>query len=242
MEKKLVRRSLGLNKLLWGFLMIFWWAFLLPPAEAREVSNATSADANVLNNETAPFGDKLAQPERVSLADSSSESAEYNRGPLRIALAKGHVTQAPATIEIRWESLGGMKYFQSGSELSGPQLKSLLNSADDPQISTLMGRSESDETLGKLGLGTSVAASLICLALPGTIIPLGTLKISLPYLPLQIPALALGVIGGFFTNAAGAAQFTAVQRYNSKAIKPSPLTWNLTPESNCLVLDLNYAL
>jgi hypothetical protein len=209
-----IRRSLGLNKVLWGFFMIFWCAFLLPPAGAQEVSNA--ADANVFNNET------LAQPEPVS----------------RPVVSK----QAPATIETRWDSLWGMKYFQSGSQLSGQQLDSLLLSADDPQISALLEQSKLDETLGTLGFGTSVAASLICLALPSTIIPLGNLKISLPYLPLQIPALAIGVAAGFFTNAAGAAKFTAVQRYNGQAIKPGSLTWNLTPESNGLVLVLNYSL
>lgn len=148
----------------------------------------------------------------------------------------------PAAIETRWDSLWGMKYFQNDIELSGPQLKSLLQSADDPSINALLGQSESDEILGTLGLCTSVTASLVCLVLPTTNISLGTLKISLPCLPLQIPALAMGVVAAFFKNAAGAAQFSAVQRYNDKAVKPDPITWNFTPESNGLVLNLNYAL
>ncbi len=135
-----------------------------------------------------------------------------------------------------------MKYYQSGSELSEPRLKSLLQSSDDPQISALVGQSESDETLGTLGLCTSVTASLVCLVLPTTNLSLGTLKISLPYLPLQLPALAMGVVAAFFKNAGGAAQFSAVQRFNDKTLQPNPVTWNLTPESNGLVLDLNYAL
>ena len=149
---------------------------------------------------------------------------------------------APVTIEIRWDSLWGMKYYQSGSELSEPQLKSLLQSTNDPKISALMGESDSDETLGTLGLCTSVTASLVCLLLPTTNLSLGTVNISLPYLPLQIPALAMGVAAAFFKNAGGAAQFAAVQRYNGKAVKPDPLSWNITPESKGLVLNLKYAL
>jgi hypothetical protein len=149
---------------------------------------------------------------------------------------------APATIETRWDSIWGMKYFQNDIELSNPQLKNLLQSADDPQIKTLLDQSESDSTLGTVGLGTSVAASLVCLLLPATNISLGTLKITVPYLPVQIPALAIGVVAAFFKNAAGAAQFAAVQRYNDKTLKPDPLTWNITPESKGLILNLNYAL
>jgi hypothetical protein len=151
-------------------------------------------------------------------------------------------SSAPATIETRWDSLWGMKYYQGGVELSEPQLKSLLQSSGDPQIELLQEDYESDETLGTLGLCTSVTASLVCLVLPTTNLSLGTLKISLPFLPLQIPALAMGVVAAFFKNAGGAAQFAAVQRYDNKAVQPNPVTWNLVPESNGLVLDLNYAL
>lgn len=156
--------------------------------------------------------------------------------------ASAAVSAAPATIETRWDSMWGMKYYQSGSELSGPRLKSLLQSAGDPRISALVGESESDETLGTVGLCTSVTASLVCLLLPTTNLSLGTVNISLPYLPLQIPALAIGVVAAFFKNAAGAARYTAVQRYNDKAATTDPVTWNLIPESSGLVLDLKYAL
>jgi hypothetical protein len=105
-----------------------------------------------------------------------------------------------------------------------------------------VGESDSDEALGTLGLCTSVTASLVCLALPTTTISLGTLKITLPCLPVQLPALAIGVVAAFFKNAGGAAEFTAVQRYNDKALQPDPVTWNLVPESGGLVLSLNYAL
>lgn len=152
------------------------------------------------------------------------------------------VETQPVTIETRWDSLWGMKYYQSGIELSDSQLKNRLQSADDSQINALLGESDSDETLCTLGLCTSVTASLVCLVLPTTNLSLGTLKISLPYLPLQLPALAMGVIAAFFKNAGGAAQFSAVQRYNEKAAEPNPVTWNLVPESSGLVLDLKYSL
>jgi hypothetical protein len=210
-----MKESFGLKKIIWGFLAIWGWAFLSLPVMARDVS-ASASDANVFNHET------FAQPKRVSQPVVS--------------------TQAPVTIETRWDSLWGMKYYQNDSELSELQLKSLLQSSNDSQIKDLLEESDSDETLGTLGLCTSVTASLVCLVLPTTNLSLGTLKISLPYLPLQLPALAMGVVAAFFKNAGGAAQFAAVQRYNNKAVKPAPLTWNLTPESNGLILDLKYAL
>jgi hypothetical protein len=150
-------------------------------------------------------------------------------------------SEAPAPIETRWDSLWGMKYLQNGRELTEPQLKSLLDPTGDPQTSALLAQSETDETLGLISLGASAAGSAVCLVIPGTIIQVGTLKISLPYLPVQIPALVLGVGASFLSNAGGAAKYTAVQRYNAKAIKPGPLTWNLTPESKGLALGLNYA-
>jgi hypothetical protein len=146
---------------------------------------------------------------------------------------------APATIETHWDSLWGMKYFQNGIELSHPQLKSLLDSNGDPQISALLAQSESDKTLGTISLGASAVGSAVCLVIPGTVIHVGSLKISAPYLPLQIPSLLLGVLAAFLENAGGAAQYSAVQRYNREAVKPGPITWNLDPEAKGLAL--NYA-
>ena len=146
-----------------------------------------------------------------------------------------------APIETDWDSLWGMKYLQNGEELSGPRLKSLLVSANDAQTSDLLSQSESDDTLGILCLGASVAGSAVCLVIPGTVIHAGTLDISLPYLPVQIPALALGVAASVLSNAGGAAKYAAVQRYNKMALKPGPLTWNLTPEAKGLALGFNYA-
>ncbi len=42
----------------------------------------------------------LAQPSHASLADSSSESAKYNRGPQQIASAKEHAGQVPQSFKI----------------------------------------------------------------------------------------------------------------------------------------------
>ncbi len=151
-------------------------------------------------------------------------------------------SNAPMTIEARWDSMWGMGYFQNGQELKGDQLRLLLRSKNDPDINTLVNRSEDDSTLGTLGLGTSVVASLVCLALPSTQIHLGSLNIAAPYLPVQIPALAIGVVAAFFTNAAGAAQYEAVQRYNAPKARPGPVTWDLLPVKDHLAFGLTYHL
>jgi hypothetical protein len=159
--------------------------------------------------------------------------------PVGAQEASAGSSDAPATIETHWDSLWGMKYLQNQTELSESELKGLLDSTGDPQISALLAESESDKTLGLIGLGASAVGSAVCLVIPGTVIHVGSLKISAPYLPLQIPALALGVLAGFLENAGGAARYSAVQRYNRETMKPGPLTWNLDPAVKGL--SLNYA-
>jgi hypothetical protein len=149
---------------------------------------------------------------------------------------------APATIETQWDSMWGMKYLQNGEELKEPQLKLLLKAKGDPAIDTLIDRSEDDANLAGIGLWSSIIVSIGCLALPSTQIHIGSLNIAAPYLPVQIPALALGVAAAFFTNAAGAAKFDAVQRYNDRKKRPSPVTWEISPESGHMDFDLKYRL
>jgi hypothetical protein len=164
--------------------------------------------------------------------------AVFSLAPVWAQEASTGASDAPAAIETHWDSLWGMKYLQNGTELSESRLKGLLDSSGDPQISALMAESESDKTLGTLSLGGSVVGSAVCLVIPGTVIHLGSLKISAPYLPLQIPSLALGVLAAFLENAGGSAKYSAVQRYNRQAMKPSPLSWNLDPEARGM--SLNY--
>ena len=149
-------------------------------------------------------------------------------------------SDGPVPIETRWDPLWGMKYFQNDKELSGPRLKSLLDSTNDPQTAALLGRSESDETWGVLALGASVVGSAVCLVIPGSTIDMGGWKISLPYLPIQVPSLALGVVSSFLGNASGAAKYAAVQRYNGKVEKSGPLTWGIEPGPKGLILAMNY--
>ena len=148
----------------------------------------------------------------------------------------------PAAIETHWDSLWGMQYLQNGRNLTGLELKNLIDSSGDPQTSALLRQSETNETLGDIGLGGSIALSAACLFLPGTIIHVGGWKISLPCLPAEIPALVLGAASTFLGNAAGADKYTSVQRYN-RAVKDSgPVTWDISPRQKGLMLDLNYAL
>jgi hypothetical protein len=135
-----------------------------------------------------------------------------------------------------------MKYLQNGEELKEPQLKPLLKSKGDPAIDILIDRSEDEANIAGISLWSSIIVSIGCLALPSTHIHLGSLDIAAPYLPVQIPALAMGVVAAFFTNAAGAAKFEAVQRYNEKKKRPEPVTWELSPESDHMDFDLKYRL
>jgi hypothetical protein len=151
-------------------------------------------------------------------------------------------SDAPTTIEIRWDSMWGIKYFKNDMELTGPQLKGLLYSADNPEINTFFQRSEEDENLSLIALGTSLVGSVVCLVIPGTIIHVGSLTISATYLPVQIPAVLLGVVAGFLSNAAGAAKYDAVQRYNGAVAKPEPVTWGLSADHDSVLLNLKYSL
>lgn len=151
---------------------------------------------------------------------------------------------APTTtvIETHWDGWKGMQYLQNGKTLTGAELKNLIDSSGDPQISDLLAQSESNENWGYIGMGTSLAMSLGCLFIPDSVIQVGGLKVSLPYLPVQIPALLLGVASSFLENAAGADKYTAVQRYNREVRDPGPVTWDISPGPQGLMLDLNYAL
>jgi hypothetical protein len=135
-----------------------------------------------------------------------------------------------------------MQYLQNGKTLTGAELKNLIDSSGDPQICALLSRSESNETWGYVGVGTSVAMSISCLFIPDSVIQVGGLKVSLPYLPVQIPALLLGVASSFLENSAGADKYTAVQRYNRAVKDPGPVTWDLSPRPRGLMVNLNYAL
>ncbi len=151
-------------------------------------------------------------------------------------------TPTYSPIQTHWTTLGGMQYLQNDKVLSGPQLKNAIDSISDPQASSLLSKSESDETLGFFGLGGSVALSVLSLFFPNTHIYVVGLDISTPYLPIAIPGAVLGVAGGLLELEAGTAKYTAVQRYN-RVTKQSPsVTWNLSPQNNGLVLDLRYGL
>jgi hypothetical protein len=152
------------------------------------------------------------------------------------------ISLVESPIEPHWDSLAGMQYLQNGRLLSGGQLKILVDSFGDPQAQMLLAQSESNETFGYLTLGGSLSGSLVCLFLPDTILHIGNLKISLPYLPVQLPALALGVFSAFLQNAAGSEKYGAVQRYNRKVQAPGAFSWDLSGDKNGPRLNFHYAL
>jgi len=153
------------------------------------------------------------------------------------------VKKSPASAPIRthWTTLGGMQYFQEDKALSGLELKSTIDSINDPQASGLLRKSESDETLGFWGLGGSVVLSVLSLFFPNTHIHLGRLDISTPYMPIAVPGAALGVAGELLELEANTAKYTAVQRYNQVTKQPDSVTWNLSPQKDGLNLDVGYA-
>ncbi len=133
-------------------------------------------------------------------------------------------------ITTHWTTLGGMQYLQNDKVLSGPELKNVINSIDDPQASALLNKSESDETLGFFGLGGSVILSVGSLFFPNTHIYIFGLDISTPYMPIAVPGAALGIVGGLLELEAGTAKYAAVQRYNRFTKQSDSITWNLTPQ------------
>jgi len=154
-----------------------------------------------------------------------------------------HLKSTAAFVPIRthWTTLGGMQYFQNDKALSGLELKSTIDSINDPQASGLLRKSESDETIGFWGLGGSVVLSVLSLFFQNTHIHLGGLDISTPYMPIAIPGAALGVAGGLLELEANTAKYTAVQRYNQVTKQPDSVTWNLSPQKDGLAFGLGYA-
>ena len=144
-------------------------------------------------------------------------------------------------ITTHWTTLGGMQYLQNDKELSGPELKALINSIDDQQATALLNKSESDETLGFFGLGGSVILSVGSLFFPNTHIYIFGLDISTPYLPIAVPGAALGVAGGLLELEANTSKYTAVQRYNRVTKQSDSITWYLTPQKDGLALNLGYS-
>jgi ParB family transcriptional regulator, chromosome partitioning protein len=99
-----------------------------PPELSKHPTHHPSESHANGHSEPSPFGETLAQSNHGSLADSSSESAEHNRGPQPIASAKGHASQMPhpsetsspnSAVSVKedlkpsffWEWMLGIKFF-----------------------------------------------------------------------------------------------------------------------------------
>ena len=162
--------------------------------------------------------------------------------PVWAKKATAKPTPVPTEIETHWDAFWGMQYLQNGKQLTGRELKGLIDSSGDPKLSALLRQSESDEILSYIGLGAVTGLSIACLFLPDTNVHVAGLNIGLPYLPVEIPAVVLGFASSYLGGAAGAEKYSAVQGYNLKVKEPGPLTWDLSPRQNGLILDLKYAL
>jgi hypothetical protein len=149
-------------------------------------------------------------------------------------------TPTPSPIRTHWTTLDGMQYLQNDKVLNGPELNAVIESLKDPQATALLNKSESDETLGFIGLGGSVGLSLLSLCFQNTHIYVVGLDISTPYLPVAIPGAVLGVVGGLFIFEAGTAKYAAIQRYNQVTHQSDSITWNLSPRNDGLVLEAGY--
>jgi hypothetical protein len=160
--------------------------------------------------------------------------------PVSRALAEGpeaRPTPDAAALQTHWTTLGGMQYLLEGKALSGPELDRTLHTLEDQRVDALLAKSESDETLGFIGLGGSLALSALSLFFPNTHIHVIGLDISAPFLPVAVPGAALGLAGGLLEMEAGTAKYAAVQRYN-RLVRPSgPLSWNLSPRNDGWVLQ-----
>jgi len=144
-------------------------------------------------------------------------------------------------IQTHWTTLGGMRYLRDEKELSGWELKGLIESLEDPEASALLKKSEASETMGFIELGGSIILSTAAVFFPNDHLHVVGLDISLPFLPLALPGTFLGVLGGLHEMEAGTAKYASVQRYNRLTQKSGSLTWNLSPQKEGLGLGLTYS-
>jgi hypothetical protein len=158
-----------------------------------------------------------------------------------VARAEGGTSSSRALIQTHWTTLGGMRYLKDEKQLSGRELKSLIESLEDPEASALLKKSETSETLGFVELGGSVVLSVASVFFPNDHLHVLGLDISMPFLPLALPGTFLGVLGGLHQMEAGTAKYASVQRYNRLAGKSDSLAWNLAPQKDGLGLGLTYS-
>jgi hypothetical protein len=150
-------------------------------------------------------------------------------------------TPATSPITTHWTTLGGMQYLQNDKVLNGSELKTVIESLNDPQANSFLSKSESDETVGFIGLGGSVGLSLLSLLFPNTHIYVIGLDISTPYLPIAAPGAVLGLAGGLLVLESSTAKYAAVQRYDRVTKQSDSITWNLSPRNDGLVLEAGYS-
>jgi hypothetical protein len=149
-------------------------------------------------------------------------------------------TPASSPITTHWTTLGGMQYLQNDKVLTGPELKNVIDSLDDQQAKSLLSKSESDETLGFVGLGGSLVLSVGSLFFPNTHIYVVGLDISTPYMPIAVPGAIIGIVGGLLELESSTAKYAAIQRYNRVTKHSDSITWNLSSQNDGLVLEAGY--
>ncbi len=146
-----------------------------------------------------------------------------------------------APIQSHWTLWDGMQYLRNDHVLSEPELNSLIRSLKDQQATELLVSGESDGTLGGIGVGASIVASILILFLPGTHFQLLGLNVATPYLPVAAPGTVLGIVGGVLEAQANTEKYAAVQRYNRLTKQDQSLTWNFSPQKNGIGLNMGYA-
>ena len=144
-------------------------------------------------------------------------------------------------IQPHWTLWDGMQYLREDQVLSEPELNSLIRSLKDQKATELLVQGESDATLGGIGVGASLLASILILFLPGTHFQLLGLNVATTYLPVAAPGTVFGIVGGILEAQANTEKYAAVQRYNRLTKQDQSLTWNFSPQKNGIGLNMGYA-
>jgi hypothetical protein len=133
-----------------------------------------------------------------------------------------------------------MEFIQDGKKLSGTELEAIIAAQGDPQAENLLRKSELDETLGLLEMGSSFVLGTATLLCPNDHIHVVGINISTPFLPLAVPGMILGFAGGLHLLESSTSKYAAVQRYN-RQVSPGSVSWNFLPEKNGLGLQISRA-
>jgi len=147
-------------------------------------------------------------------------------------------------IVAKWDLFGGMEYYYDGIKITDDQtLKAFLDTVHDPETDHLLQQSQSDHTLGVVGL---VGGSALILggALSGNTTDNGqqyNLTATSGILFLVGAVVDFG--GALFFQESNTTKFTAVERYNQVVRGEPDLSvenWQTTPPPANLSVAFNF--